>query len=58
MVNTVCDKVREELERVDLIRFTNAVLTARVVKSPPEHEEALRLLLRLRGKNFLIKLEQ
>jgi elongator complex protein 1 len=45
----ICDRIREELERVDLTRYTNSVLTAHVVKSPPEHEAALRLLLRIRG---------
>ncbi|KAG6878289.1 hypothetical protein C0992_008296 [Termitomyces sp. T32_za158] len=44
----LCDAVRVELERKDLKRYVNSILTAYVVKSPPEHEAGLSLLLRLR----------
>jgi hypothetical protein len=45
----MCDKLREELEERDLTRYVQPTLTAHVVKSPPDHEAALALLLRLRG---------
>ncbi|KNZ72380.1 Elongator complex protein 1 [Termitomyces sp. J132] len=44
----LCDAVRVELERKDLKQYVNSILTAYVVKTPPEHEAGLSLLLRLR----------
>ncbi|KAF9450112.1 IkappaB kinase complex, IKAP component [Macrolepiota fuliginosa MF-IS2] len=44
----ICDAVRTELERIDMIKYVNSILTAYVVKSPPDHEAGLSLLLRLR----------
>lgn len=44
-----CDAVRIELESRDLARYVNSILTAFVVKRPPDHEAALSLLHRLRG---------
>jgi len=46
----ICYQVRTELERVDLIKYVKCILTAYVVKSPPDHEAGLTLLLRLRGR--------
>lgn len=37
-----------------MTRFVNSILTAYVVKTPPDHEAGLKLLLRLRGQNSLI----
>ncbi|KAJ3564648.1 hypothetical protein NP233_g8162 [Leucocoprinus birnbaumii] len=45
----VCDAVRAELERINLVNYVNSILTAYVVKSPPDHEAGLSLLLRLRS---------
>ncbi|EIW80500.1 pol II transcription elongation factor [Coniophora puteana RWD-64-598 SS2] len=47
-INTVCDAVRVELENQGLAKYINSILTAYVMKSPPEHEEGLSVLLRLR----------
>ena len=47
-----CDAVRIELESRDLARYVNSILTAFVVKRPPDHEAALSLLHRLRGIVF------
>ncbi|KAG6878005.1 hypothetical protein C0993_000965 [Termitomyces sp. T159_Od127] len=47
----LCDAVRVELERKDLKKYVNSILTAYVVKTPPEHEAALALLLRLRAES-------
>ena len=47
-----CDAVRTELESRDLARYVNSILTAFVVKRPPDHEAALSLLHRLRGIVF------
>lgn len=46
----VCDAVRTELEKISLTKYVNSILTAFVVKTPPDHESGLALLLRLRGK--------
>ncbi|KAG6836197.1 hypothetical protein H0H93_010463, partial [Arthromyces matolae] len=39
---------RTELEKKDLKQYVNSILTAYVVKTPPDHEAGLSLLLRLR----------
>lgn len=39
-----------ELEKRDLVKYVNSILTAHVVKTPPDHEAGLALLLRLRGE--------
>jgi len=49
-VAEVCDAVRQELERIDMIGYVNTILTAFVMKSPPDHEAGLSLLLQLRGE--------
>ena len=48
-IGKCCDAFRNELERRDLVNYVNSILTAYVVKTPPDHEGALSLLLRLRG---------
>lgn len=49
VVARICDEVRAELERKDLKTYVNSILTAHVVKRPPDHEAGLALLLRLKG---------
>ena len=49
-VARVCDAVRTDLEKISLTKYVNSILTAYVVKTPPDLEFALSLLLRLRGK--------
>ncbi|TFK65584.1 IkappaB kinase complex, IKAP component [Pluteus cervinus] len=44
----LCDAIRVELERIDLKKYVNSVLTAYVVKRPPDYEAALSVLHRLR----------
>ncbi|KAG1835906.1 pol II transcription elongation factor [Suillus subalutaceus] len=51
VVANVCDSVRQDLEDRDLTKYINSILTAYVVKSPPDHEAGLALLLRLRDVN-------
>ncbi|KAG1866975.1 pol II transcription elongation factor [Suillus tomentosus] len=51
VVANVCDSVRQDLENRDLTKYVNSILTAYVVKSPPDHEAGLALLLHLRGVN-------
>ena len=51
---TLCDAFRDELEKRDLTKYVNSILTAHVVKTPPDHEAGLALLLRLRGKAIYI----
>ncbi|EFA84443.1 elongation protein 1 [Heterostelium album PN500] len=48
-VNLVCDKLREVFVKIDQNRFIQPVLTTYVKKSPPELDEALRLIQNLRG---------
>ncbi|PFH52192.1 hypothetical protein AMATHDRAFT_74468 [Amanita thiersii Skay4041] len=48
IIGRVCDTVRVELEKVNLTKYVNSIMTAHVVKTPPDHESALALLLRLR----------
>ncbi|KAG9221313.1 hypothetical protein CCMSSC00406_0009424 [Pleurotus cornucopiae] len=47
----VCDRVQDLLSTIDLNKYVNTILTARVVKSPPDHEAALGLLPKLRSIN-------
>ena len=51
-VAVLCDALRAELGRVDLRNYVNAVLTAHVVKRPPDMEGALGVLLALRGMSI------
>ncbi|CAL1711610.1 unnamed protein product [Somion occarium] len=48
VVAHVCDGIRLELEKRDLKKYISSILTAHVMKRPPDHESALSLLLRLR----------
>ena len=50
MIAQVCDAVGTELLNLSLTKYVNSILTAYVVKTPPDHESGLSLLLRLRGK--------
>ena len=45
-----CDAIREELEKRDLTKYVNSVLTAYVVKKPADYEASLSLLHRLKGQ--------
>ncbi|ESK87867.1 pol ii transcription elongation factor [Moniliophthora roreri MCA 2997] len=47
-INRLCDSLREELEKKDLKGYVNSILTAHVVKTPPDHEAGLSFLLRIR----------
>lgn len=49
----LCDAIRVELERKDLTKYINSILTAYMVKIPPDPEAGLSLLLRLRGNDYL-----
>ncbi|KAF8911562.1 IkappaB kinase complex IKAP component [Gymnopilus junonius] len=44
----ICDAFRDELEKRDLTKYVNSILMAHVVKTPPDYEAGLGLLLRLR----------
>ncbi|KAF9012601.1 IKI3 family-domain-containing protein [Cyathus striatus] len=47
-INKVCAAVRTQLEKIDLKKYVNTILTAHAVASPPDHEAGLSVLLRLR----------
>ncbi|KAJ7750119.1 pol II transcription elongation factor [Mycena maculata] len=47
----ICNSIRAELERKDLTKYVNSILTAYMVKTPPDPEAGLALLLRLRESN-------
>lgn len=53
IISQVCDGIRVELEKKDMKKYVNSILTAHVVKRPSDYESALALLLRLRGEEFL-----
>ena len=55
IVNPLMDGIREELEKKDLSKYVNSILTAHVMKRPPDHEGGLAVLLRLRGASLLFK---
>ncbi|KAJ7188994.1 pol II transcription elongation factor [Mycena filopes] len=44
----LCDAIRVELQRKDLTKYVNSILTAYMVKTPPDPEAGLALLLQLR----------
>lgn len=49
LVAQLCDAFRMELERKDLTKYVNTILTTHVVKSPPDHEAGLTVIQKLRG---------
>ena len=49
-IANICDSIRLELEKKDLKKYVNSILTAHVVKTPSDTEAALDLLLQLRSK--------
>ncbi|KAJ6497417.1 pol II transcription elongation factor [Mycena sanguinolenta] len=51
IIAQLCDALRAELERKDLTKYVNCILTAYMVKTPPDPEAGLALLLRLRESN-------
>ncbi|KIJ49936.1 hypothetical protein M422DRAFT_74490 [Sphaerobolus stellatus SS14] len=50
-ITKLCDGIRVELERRDLKKYINTILTAHVVKTPPALEAGLSVLLKLRDTN-------
>ncbi|KAJ7198481.1 pol II transcription elongation factor [Mycena pura] len=48
MIAKLCDAIRAELERKDLKKYVNSILTAYMVKTPADPESGLRVLLRLK----------
>ncbi|KAH8994552.1 Elongator complex protein 1 [Lactarius akahatsu] len=50
VISELCDSVRKELESRDLEKYINSILTAYVVKRPPDLEAGLRVLLQLRER--------
>jgi len=49
VISELCDAVRKELEAQDIEKYINSILTAYVVKRPPDLDAGLRVLLQLRG---------
>ncbi|KAG9120672.1 hypothetical protein FRC07_003758, partial [Ceratobasidium sp. 392] len=47
-VASICDNLRKELERRGFAQYVQSILTAHVVKSPPDVESALQVLHTLR----------
>ncbi|KAF8594643.1 IkappaB kinase complex, IKAP component [Ceratobasidium sp. AG-I] len=47
-VDTICDKLRLELEKRGFGQYIQSILTAHVVKTPPDMESALKVLHTLR----------
>lgn len=57
LVNKVCSGIRQHAEKVDPIKYVNTILTSFVIQSPPDYEEALSHLHRLRGSSTLYCLD-
>ncbi|CAE6434599.1 unnamed protein product [Rhizoctonia solani] len=47
-ITNICDKLRTEVEQRGLAQYIQSILTAHVVKNPPDVESALRVLHTLR----------
>ncbi|CAE6477418.1 hypothetical protein ACGC1H_007622 [Rhizoctonia solani] len=47
-ITTICDRLRSELEQRGLAQYVQSILTAHVVKTPPDVESALKVLHTLR----------
>ncbi|CAE6532691.1 unnamed protein product [Rhizoctonia solani] len=47
-ISNICNKLRAELEQRGLARYVQSILTAHVVKTPPDVESALKVLHTLR----------
>ncbi|GAA6062845.1 hypothetical protein JCM10212_001851 [Sporobolomyces blumeae] len=50
-IKTICDLVREDLEKRDMFHYANSILTAHVRKQPPAYEDALKLLAELKDRD-------
>lgn len=50
VISELCDSVREELESRDMEKYINSILTAYIVKRPPDLEAGLGVLLQLRER--------
>jgi IKI3 family len=57
VISELCDAVREQLEAQDIEKYINSILTAYIVRRPPDLEAGLRVLLRLRGMATLYSLK-
>lgn len=51
-VNDVCDALRAALEKRDMLKYTETILTTHVCKQPADYESGLRVLLRLQSGLF------
>ena len=50
-VNEICTAIRSELEKRDLVQYTQSVMTSYVRMTPPDVEASLNLLHKLKGVN-------
>ncbi len=50
-VNTVCDAIRVELEKLDSRKYVQSILTTHVRKVPADYEAGLSLLLQLKDED-------
>ncbi|KAG8883867.1 hypothetical protein FRB97_005705 [Tulasnella sp. 331] len=53
-ITRICDAIREQLEQTDLTKYINSILTAHVVKTPPDIEAGLSLLVHLRESDLTL----
>ena len=49
-VNDICDALRIALEKRDILKYTETILTTHVCKQPADYESGLRVLLRLQSE--------
>lgn len=50
-INSVCDALRSQLEKQDLLFYVDTILTTHVCKSPPDLESGLSVLRTIKTKN-------
>lgn len=49
-VNLICDALRGILEKRDLLKYVETILTTHVCKVPADYESGLRVLLHLQSQ--------
>ncbi|GJJ14814.1 hypothetical protein Clacol_009082 [Clathrus columnatus] len=48
LINSICDRIRENFEHINIQKFVDSILTAYIVKKPSDYEAGLSFLLKLR----------
>jgi elongator complex protein 1 len=57
-VNAICDALRAVLEKRDLLKYTETILTTHVCKIPADYESGLKVLLHLQSEAYNTTLQR